>query len=74
MVVVGVDPVGSILALPESLNEAGRYVSSYKVILRRKGHVFTSVQCTVNIVLVVGVGMIVEQSAVVCSEILEKIS
>lgn len=30
MVVVGVDPVGSILALPEHLNDEGR-LSSYKV-------------------------------------------
>lgn len=30
VVIVGVDPVGSILALPDSLNENGR-LSSYKV-------------------------------------------
>lgn len=30
VIVVGVDPVGSILALPDSLNEDGR-LSSYKV-------------------------------------------
>ncbi|CAN0557757.1 unnamed protein product, partial [Laminaria digitata] len=30
VIVVGVDPVGSILALPESLNDAGR-LCSYKV-------------------------------------------
>lgn len=30
MVLVGVDPVGSILALPEHLNDEGR-LSSYKV-------------------------------------------